>query len=157
MAKKKKTKRTLRENLKLNLFTGGLILLVGYAGIHIISRTNGFRGLVADKVSNGTRLPVALGHCGATPLLGLHLKDLDFYGVRMPYVKVAFDWFAWLSKEKPLVKRLEIEGLEVEFRQVPVTGNWEPLDSRTTSPDPRSGVTARSNLVTLIGFGRSPP
>lgn len=127
MAKKKQSKRTLRETLKRNLIMSGLILIVAYAGIHILSRTSGFRGLVADKISNGTRLPVALEHCGASPLLGLHLKNLDFYGVRMPYVKVVFDWFAWLSKEKPLVKRLEIEGLEVVFKQDPRTGHWEPL------------------------------
>jgi hypothetical protein len=127
MAKKNKNKRTLRENLKRNILTGALIVLVAYAGIHIISRTNGARSLVADKISNGTRLPVALEHCGATPLLNLHLTDLDFYGVRMPEVKVVFDWFAWTSKERPLVKRLEVEGLEVVFRQIPTTGNWEPL------------------------------
>lgn len=126
MAKKKKTGRPLRVTLKKNVIIAGLIVFVGYAGIHIISRTNGFRGLVADKISNGTRLPVALEHCGATPLLGLQFKNLDFYGVRMPDVKLNFDWLSWFSKSRPLVKRLAVDGLEVEFRQLP-TGNWEPL------------------------------
>ena len=41
--------------------------------------------------------------------------------------RVKFNWFAWLSKEKPLVKRLDVQGLEVTFNRVPATGNWEPL------------------------------
>ena len=98
MGKKTTQKRSLTENLRRNLITTGLILLVAYAGIHILTRTNGFRGLVADKISNGTRLPVVLEHCGMSPLLNLRLKNLDFPGVRMPEVNVVFDWFAWLSK-----------------------------------------------------------
>ena len=127
MAKKKKKGMTAVEKLKRNLMTGALILLVIYIGIHIITRTGGFNRLVTDKLSNGTRLPVTLEKCGATPLLGLRLQGLDFYGVRMPDVRIKIDWFARLSKEKPLVKRLDINGLEVAFRQVPATGNWQPL------------------------------
>jgi hypothetical protein len=127
MAKKKKTGKTTVEKLKRNLLTSALILLVMYIGIHIISRTDGARGLVADKISNGTRLPVTLKKCGATPLLGLRLQGLDFPGARMPDVRIKIDWLAWLSKEKPLVKQLDIDGLELVFRQVPATGNWEPL------------------------------
>ena len=126
MAKETKSKRPLRDILKRNAIIAALVLFVGYAGVHIISRTDGFRSLVADKIGSGTRLPVALEHCGMTPLLRLELKNLDFYGVRMPRVKITFDWFAWLSKQRPLVKRLEVEGLEVEFRQTP-GGKWEPL------------------------------
>ncbi len=125
MAKKKVVSKKVR--WKRNFITTGLILLVIYIGVHIISRTEGVRSMVADKISNGTRLPVALESCAATPLLGLRLKDLDFYGVRMSEVKVKFNGFAWLSKKTPLVKRLDIQDLEIKFQRVPATGNWEPL------------------------------
>jgi hypothetical protein len=127
MAKKKAAAKKKKRNLKRNILTSVLIAIVLYVGIHIISRTDGARSMVADKISNGTRLPVALERCSATPLLGLHLQGLDFYGVRMPDVRIKFNWFAWLSKDKPLVKRLDVQGLEVIFNRVPTTGNWEPL------------------------------
>jgi hypothetical protein len=59
--------------------------------------------------------------------MGLRLKGLDFYGVQMPDVRVKFNWFALLSKEKPLVKKLDIQRLEVKLQRVPSSGNWEPL------------------------------
>lgn len=113
--------------VKRSVLTSLLLALILYIGIQVISRMEGTRSLLADKISNGTRLPVALESCAATPLLGLHLKGLDFYGVQMPDVQIKFDFFAWLSSDKPLVKRLDIQGLEVKLKRVPTTGNWEPL------------------------------
>ena len=127
MAKKKAAAKKKKRNLKRNILTSVLIAIVLYVGIHIISRTDGARSMVADKISNGTRLPVALERCSATPLLGLHLQGLVFYGVRMPDVHIKFNWFAWLSKDKPLVKRLDVQGLDVMFKRIPISGNWEPL------------------------------
>ncbi len=127
MARKKAASKKKKGSLKRNIWAGLLIGLILYIGIHVISRTEGARSMVADKISNGTRLPVALESCGTTPLLGLRLKGLDFYGVQMPDVRVKFNWFSWLSKEKPLVSQLDIQGLEVKFQRVPETGNWEPL------------------------------
>lgn len=123
----KKTPPKKKRNLKRNIWAGFLIALILYVGIHVISRTEGARSMVADKISNGTRLPVALESCGATPLLGLHLKGLDFYGVQMPDVRVKFNWFSWLSKETPFVRQLNIRGMEVKLKRVPDSGNWEPL------------------------------
>jgi len=94
---------------------------------HVISRTEGMRFAVADKISNGTRQPVALESCGTTPLLGLRLKGLGFQGVEMPDIKMSFNWFSFLSKKTPFVKQLCIQGLEIQFKRVPDTGNWEPL------------------------------
>jgi hypothetical protein len=113
--------------IKRTVATGMLVALILYVGIHLISRMEGTRSLVADKISNGTRQPVALQSCAATPLLGLHLEGLDFYGVQMPDVRIKFNFFAWLSKGKPLVRQLDIEGLEVKLKRVPASGNWEPL------------------------------
>ena len=125
MAKKKTAVK--KRNLKRDIWAGVLIGLVLYAGIHVISRTEGARAAVADKISNGTRLPVALEKCAATPLLGLHLQGLDFHGVRMPDVRVKFNWFSFLSKETPFIRQLHVQGLEIRFRRVPTSGNWEPL------------------------------
>lgn len=127
MARKKAASKKKKRSLKQNLWGGLMVVLILYVGIHVISRTEGFRGLVSDKISNGTRLPVSLGSCGATPLLGMRLQGLDLYGVKMPDVRVRFNWFAWASKETPLVRQLDIRGLEVKFRRVPETENWEPL------------------------------
>lgn len=128
MAKKKSAvAKKKKGSLKRNLVSAILIVVILYIGIHVISRTEGARSFVADKISNGTRLPVALESCGATPLLGLRLKGLDFYGVQMPDVRVRFNRFAWLSKETPLVRQLEIQELEVKLKRVPDSGNWEPL------------------------------
>jgi len=127
MARKKETPKKKKRHPKRNLVFGLLIALILYIGIHLLSRTDGARSMVADKISNGTRLPVAIESCAATPLLGLHLEGLDFYGVKMPDVRIKFNWFAWLSKSKPFVRQLDIQGLEVRFKRVPATGNWEPL------------------------------
>lgn len=128
MAKKKTDpKKSKLGRLKRNLFTAGLVLLIIYFGVHIISRTEGARSALADKISNGTRQLVSIEECGATPLMGLWIKGLSFTGVEMPEVKVSFNWLAFLSKDKPLVDQLRIEKLEIRFNRVPSTGNWDPL------------------------------
>ncbi|MBT8041576.1 MAG: hypothetical protein KJN67_04675 [Pontiella sp.] len=113
--------------IKRTLITLLLVALVLYIGIHIISRTDGVRSAVADKLSNGTRQLITLEKCGATPFFGLRLHGLSFQGVDIPEAKASFNWFAVFSKEKPLVKQLRIKSLDIEFRKNPVSGNWEPL------------------------------
>lgn len=125
MAKKAVVSKRVR--LKRNVWVAVAMLLIAYVGIHILSRTDGFRSLVADKVSNGTRLPVALKSCGATPLLGLHLEGLDFYGVQMPDVRIKFNLLSLFSATRPLIRQLDIEGMEVQLKRIPDSGNWEPL------------------------------
>jgi hypothetical protein len=129
MAKKKAVakKGNIRGRLKRNLIASLVVVLILYGGAHIITRTEGMRFAVADKISNGTRQPVAIEHCGATPLLGMRLKGLYFQGVQMPDVKMSFNWFFFLSKGKPFVKQLRIQEMEIQFQRVPSSGNWEPL------------------------------
>jgi hypothetical protein len=124
---KKKVQAEKKRHIKRDAAAISVVLLILYIGIHILSRTEGARSMVADKISNGTRLPVALEECGTTPLLGLRLNGLAFYGVEMPEVKVSFNWGAMFSKTKPLVRKLEIDGLVASFKRIPINGNWEPL------------------------------
>ncbi len=112
---------------KRRVITASLVLLILYIGAHILSRTEGVRALVADKVSNGTGLPVSLKQCGMTPLLGMRLKGLLIQGTEMPDAKLSFNWFSFLSKNKPFVRRISLKDAEVRFRRVPTSGNWEPL------------------------------
>ncbi len=126
MARNKAAAKT-KKSLKRNIWAGLVIALILYIGIQILSRTDGARSWVADKISNGTRLPVALENCAATPLLGLRLEGLGFYGAQMPEVRIKLNWFSFLSKSTPLVRQLDIRGLDVELKRVPDTGNWEPL------------------------------
>ena len=116
-----------RKKLKRNGITAGLVLLILYIGVHVISRTEGFRSAVADKLSNGTRQQISIDKCAVTPLLGLRLKGLRFQGVEMPDVKMAFNGFSFLSKKTPFVKQLRIQKMEIQFRRIPSSGNWEPL------------------------------
>ena len=125
MAKKKVVSKKVR--WKRNFITTGLVLLVLYIGAHVISRTEGFRSAVADKLSNGTRQQISIDACAATPLLGLRLKGLRFQGVEMPDVKMSFNGLSFLSKATPFVKQLRIQGLEIQFNRIPTSGNWEPL------------------------------
>ncbi|VGO17193.1 hypothetical protein PDESU_05788 [Pontiella desulfatans] len=129
MAKVKtaKKKRPLKVRIKRNLVTATTLLLILYIGVHVITRTDGFRTLVADKLSNGTRQLITLEKCGATPLLGLHLQGLGFEGAVIPDAKVLFNWHGPLYKDVPLVRRLIIANLDIEFRRIPTSGNWEPL------------------------------
>ncbi len=113
--------------VKKTLFTALVVALILYIGVHIISRTDGVRSAIADKLSNGTRQLITLEKCGMTPLFGLHLQGLSFQGVDIPEAKASFNWFAVFSKEKPLVKQLRLKSLDIEFRLNPVSGNWEPL------------------------------
>ncbi len=104
----------------------GLVVLILYVGAHLVARTEGVRALVADKISNGTRLPVSLEKCGATPLLGLRLQGLLIQGAEIPDLRLSFSWLAFLSKNKPVVKQLRLKDAEIRFRRVPATGRWEP-------------------------------
>ena len=128
MARKKEiTARARTGGGKRRLIITGLILLVLYIGAQGISRTDGVRNAVADKISNGTRLPVTLESCGATPLLGLKLKGLMIPGVEVPEVELSFNWFSFLSKDSPFVKQLELRNAKVRFKRIPESGNWQPL------------------------------
>jgi hypothetical protein len=122
---KKKASPVVR--LKRNALTVAIVALILYIGAHMISRTDGARAAIADKLSNGTRQLITLEKCGTTPLLGLRLRGLSFQGVSVPEATVSFNWFSFLSRKTPFVKELRIQGLEVNFTRVPNTGNWEPL------------------------------
>jgi hypothetical protein len=126
MAKKKKGGGKL-SRFRRRLIATLLVLAILYIGAHVISRTEGIRALTADKISNGTGLPVSLKKCGATPLMGFRLKGLLIQGAEMPDVKMSFNWFSFLSKEQPFVKKIRLKDAEIRFRRVPATGNWEPL------------------------------
>lgn len=123
MAKKEKPKK----RHKLNAIVWLLVVLVLYIGVHVLSRTDGIRFYVADKISNGTRQLVSLDYCAATPLLGLRLKGLRFSGLEIADAKISINLLALFSKEKPLVKQLRIKGLDVRFQRIENTGGWEPL------------------------------
>jgi len=112
---------------KRNLMTTFIIALVLYIGAHVLSRTEGIRAAVTDKLSSGTRQQISLEKCSMTPLCGLRLQRLRFQGVEMPDVKMSFNWIFFLFKERPFVRELRIQGLEIRFRQIPISGNWEPL------------------------------
>lgn len=128
MAKKKAVKAGARKKmLRRRIITTALVFLVLYIGAQVITRTDGMRKAVADKISNGTRLPVSLDRCGATLLLGLRLEGLVLPGVELPDVKMSFNWFSFLSKDKPFVRKLSLKDAQVRFRRVPATGEWEPL------------------------------
>lgn len=128
MAKKKAVKTRGKSGaFKRRLITAALVFLILYIGVQVISRTDGVRKAVADKISNGTRLPVSLDKCGATPLLGLRLKGLVIPGVELPDVKMSFNWFSFFSKNKPFIQKLMLTEAEVRFRRIPKSGKWEPL------------------------------
>jgi hypothetical protein len=128
MAKKKSVKAGAKIKMfRQRMIVTALVFLVLYIGAQVISRTDGVRKAVADKISNGTRLPASLDHCGATPLLGLRLTGLALPGVELPDVKVSFNWVSFLSKDKPFVRKLSLRDAQVRFRRVPQTGAWEPL------------------------------
>ncbi|HEY5654004.1 MAG TPA: hypothetical protein VIR63_06520 [Pontiella sp.] len=112
---------------KRDLATIFLFALIFYVGAHVISRTEGVRMTVADKLSNATRQQISLEKCGMTPLMGLRLQRLSFQGVEMPDVKISFNWLSFLSKEKPFVKQLRIKELDVRFCRIPDSGCWDPL------------------------------
>lgn len=128
MAKNKQSsgngKKTGFRQQTITLF---VLVLILYVGLNVISRTEGARTLVADKISNHTRLPVTIDDCGITPLLGLHLRGLTFHGIEMDDVRVSFNWLAFPFKEKPVVHRLTIAGMEARLMRAPATRQWEPL------------------------------
>ena len=128
MANKKTTpKKSGWQRIKRNALTALIILIVLYVGGHVLSRLEGTRQAVADKLSNGTRQQISIEKCGMTPFMGLHIKNLSFQGVEMPNVTMSFNWFSFLSKETPFVKELRIKSMEMRFRRIPTSGNWEPL------------------------------
>ena len=128
MAKKKTVPKKSRwQRIKRNAITALIILIILYIGAHVISRLDGTRQAIADKLSNGTRQPLSIQKSGMTLFCGLRLQGLSFQGVEMPDVKMKFNWFSFFSKETPFIRELKIKNMEMNFRQVPTTGNWEPL------------------------------
>ena len=123
MAKTDKPKKKHKRNTIIWM----LIVLVLYVGVHVLSRTDGMCAFVADKISSGTRQPVSLESCSATPLLGLRIKGLHFQGLDVADAKISINLLALFSKEKPIVKELRIQELDIRFKRVPNTGGWEPL------------------------------
>ena len=117
----------MKKAFRRRIITTAFVFLILYIGAQVISRTDGVLKAVADKISNGTRLPVSLDHCGTTPLLGFRLKGLVFSGVELPDVKMSFNWFSFLSKDKPFVRKLSLKDAQVRFRRIPKSGEWEPL------------------------------
>ncbi len=109
------------------LIAAFLVFLVLYVGAHVISRTEGVRALVADKISNGTRLPVSLEKCGMTPLFGLRMKGLLIQGAELPDVKLSFNWLSFLPKGRPFVRQIRLKDAEIRFHRIPTSGQWEPL------------------------------
>jgi hypothetical protein len=124
---KQKVAKGRGKRVRRRLIAAGLVFLILYIGAHLVSRTEGVREMVADKISNGTRLPVTLEHCGATPLLGLRLKGVSIPGAELPEIKLSFNWLAFLSQDKPVVRQLRLEEAKIRFRRIPTTGGWEPL------------------------------
>lgn len=122
-----KKKRPLKTRIKWNTITAMTVFLICYIGAHVLSRTEGARAAIADKISNGTRQQVSLEKCGMTPLMGLHLEGLSFQGVQMPDVRMSFNWLSFFFDTTPFVKQLKIDGLEINLRRVPESGHWEPL------------------------------
>jgi hypothetical protein len=104
MAKKTAPKLSRWKRIKRNVITALLIGIILYIGAHVLSRLEGTRQAIADKLSGGTRQQISIEKCGTTPLLGLKITNLDFQGVEMPEVKMSFNWFSFLSKETPFVK-----------------------------------------------------
>lgn len=129
MAKKKTAppKKSKWQRFKRNATTTLIVLIILYIGAHIISRLDGTRQAIADKLSNGTRQPISIEKTSMTVLCGLRIQGLSFQGVEMPDVKLKFNWLSFFSKETPFVRELKIKDMEMIFRQVPDTGNWEPL------------------------------
>ncbi len=129
MAKKKTAppKKSRWKRFRRNAGTTLILLIILYIGAHIISRLDGTRQAITDKLSNGTRQPISIEKTGMTPLCGLRLQGLRLQGVEMPDVKIAFNWLSFLSKETPFVKELRIRDMEMTFRRIPTSGNWEPL------------------------------
>ena len=145
MAKKSTTKKGGWKRWRRNAVLTLVVLAIGYVGAHILSRTDGFRQAVADKLSNGTRQQISIGKCGMTVFGGLRLRGLEFQGVDMPEAKMTFNVVSFLSKETPFVKELWIKDMEIRFRRIPTSGHWEPLILH--------GVGARLGAV----LGLNPP
>ncbi|MDF7822993.1 hypothetical protein P4B35_03140 [Pontiellaceae bacterium B12227] len=128
MAKKQTVpKKRGWQRIKRNAITLLIIVIILYIGAHVISRLEGTRQAVADKLSNGTRQQISIEKCSMTPLMGLRIQNLSFQGVEMPEVIMSFNWFSFLSDESPFVKELRIKSMEMRFRRIPISGNWEPL------------------------------
>lgn len=45
----------------------------------------------------------------------------------MPDVSMSFNPFSFVSKETPFVRQLKIKDMEIQFRRIPDSVNWEPL------------------------------
>ena len=127
MAKKGTAKKSGWKHWKRNAIVTFVVLIILYIGAHIISRTDGARQAIADKLSNGTRQQISIEKCGMTALCGLRLRGLAFQGVEMPDVKMSFNFFSFLSKDAPFVRQLWVKDMEIVFRRIPSSGNWEPL------------------------------
>ncbi|QBG48698.1 hypothetical protein EGM51_15280 [Verrucomicrobia bacterium S94] len=86
MAKKKAAppKKNRWQRFKRNAVTALIILIILYIGGHVISRLEGTRQAIADKLSNGSRQPISIEKAGMTLLCGLRLQGVRFQGWKYP-------------------------------------------------------------------------
>lgn len=116
-----------RKKRKWNLVCSLLIALILYVGIHMLIRTEGTRSMIADRISIWTKLPVSLGHCQATPLLGLRLDNLEFPGVKIPEARIKFNVFAGFLEGTPWIEKLILQEPELKLKRDAKSGQWEPF------------------------------
>lgn len=110
-----------------------ILLAIGYVGILLVSRTDGFRSLLADRLQGAIGLPVKIDRSHAALNLDIVLEGVNTEGdgaKSQPAVharRVEVDWspLRSLSGLSWAVNEVKIEEGDVTFATT-LSGDWEP-------------------------------
>ena len=99
------------------------LLFLGYGGWQVISRTDGFRLWVAERLSAFLGEPVRIGRCRATLPPGLDLRDIEAGELRAGRIVLSF---RFPVKGKSAIARVRIEKPEGRFVRDAAARAWRP-------------------------------
>jgi hypothetical protein len=114
----------------LNALVAVAILL--YLAALAMVRTDGFRGLVQDRLGDVLGLPVRIGGVSSDPAMNLALRDFTVLAgagetdvvVRVHRLAMDLDWRAVLGRGRPRAVRSDLEGGQGTV--IALGGRWEP-------------------------------
>lgn len=110
-----------------------ILLAIAYGTVLMISRTDGFRDLVRQDLTERAGFPVRLGASRMTPGLTIELKDVQGFlhtnappVVRIHEATLRVRWIPWLRGDGWPVSRLTLDAPDLRFVAT-TNGGWQPF------------------------------
>lgn len=148
------------------VLTVAIVTLILYGAALAVSRTDGFRSMVAEKVSDWSGLPVDIESASLTPGLDLVLNGLrtaegeDGAELKISRARVEWSLVSFLTWGKSAVRAVDLQAGSIQFRP-DHQGRWQPAWMHVPFVDMIEGsghsLSNTSAAVTPTATGDSKP